>query len=338
MSLQLSANSKPVICSAISIDQQGSGLDVFTLPSTYRFEAHNAEILTKVFPYLDGTMEIGSLAEMYDFDEDDVIATLEVLRQDQLLIDETLPLRAPTQEAFLEAVFEEARFWNANMYALPFFKTLSSGEAPRSLVFGWGLEYYHFVESANEHMAMGVGYCRNNHALREMMIEHYMEEWDHSHIFLEGLVNSGLDKDQILYALPLVTTRALIDYLNELAYEHPLAYSACYGIMQSGDEATTAKEVNHYYDLLDKHYPYAKGMLDGIRKHALIDVGLGHHKTPLESYAEIATISMDERKAIVEGLRGTSEHFIQYFEGILDHYTRLDSALLRPPVDIRLFV
>ena len=338
MTRNLDNSSKPVICAAISFKGSPREFTALTIEDAYHFEGSGAAALHAVHTQLDGSLTLGQLARRHDLDVDELVAALEILREDKYLIDATAPLRAPTQQSFIDAVFEEARFWNANMYAQPLFKPLFNGEASRSLVLGWGLEYYHFVESANEHMAMGVGYCRKNHRLRELMIEHYIEEWNHSEIFLTGLVKSGLDRDMVMSSIPLVATRALIDYLNELAYEHPLAYSACYGIMQSGNEATTALEVNEFYDRLKEHYPYAEGMLDGVRKHALIDVGLDHHKTPLEHYAAFAEITQEERLMILESLRGTSEHFIQWFEGIYDHYAALDGFLLRRPVDVRVLV
>lgn len=337
MKNELHIEGRPVISARVNFSGGPDSFIAATPTSKYTFSESSAHALYSVHKELIGKSTIEALAADFRLDLEELTGVLEVLNQDGWLIDADAPLKAQSVTQFITALKEECLFWNRDMYAQPFWKPFHSGAANREQVLGWGLEYYHFVESANEHMAMGVAYCRDKFRLRELMIQHYIEEWNHSEIFLRGLVKSGMSEVMVKTSRPLETTRALIDYLNELAYYHPLAYSACYLVMQDGREKTEEKTVNDYYDKLSAHYPYAAPMLDAIRKHALIDVGLDHHKTPLERYLEEHPEALTEeaRQIIVAATRGTSEHFVQFFEGILDHCGKAGANLMRRPVDVR---
>lgn len=89
-----------------------------------------------------------------------MVATLAVLAENGHWIDATAAPEAKTPEEFLAAYYALCDFWTKDIVARPFWETLLSGQASRTLVLGWGVEFYHDVEAANEHMAAVVAHCR----------------------------------------------------------------------------------------------------------------------------------------------------------------------------------
>jgi hypothetical protein len=195
------------------------------------------------------------------------------------------------------------------------------GRASKSQIFGLGIETYHFVESANSHMANAVAYCRVNIPIRELFGRRYVEEHDHSKIFLNGLVEAAFDKQRVQQSPPLAATFALADYLNELAIADSLAYAATFGVMQANREYADAENVDKFYSFLSDLYPHNAPIFRAFREHALVDVELEHQKLAIEQIlSEQDVVTPDQIRSIYSALRSISEFFILFFEEIGSYY------------------
>lgn len=332
----LNSSSTPILSPYASLKWVEDKYIVETQEATYAFSARSAEIFATVGHKLNGLSNLAELAKEADVSPAELNEILIVLAKDGVLVNTTAPCEESSPDKFLEYFFSLCRFWSKEIFAQLFWKTLLSGCASRSLVLGWGIEFYHYVESANEHMSAAVAYCRNDSLTRQWLAKHYSQEYNHSSIFLEGLVESGLDRQQTCAAPPLPSTRALINYLKELAISDTIAYMGTFAIVQSPG---TREEFNQSYNLLIAQYPFASSLFNSFRNHAALDIELGHQELHLiKLCTREDVITKAQAKSILAAARGLVEHWILFFEGIYEFYNVPNIPLTRPLLDIRLFL
>lgn len=244
---------------------------------------------------------------------------LEPLAEEGAVIDATAPLRA-TDEAFLDTFQLECRLMMRALAEQPFWRRVLDGTAPPSLILGWGIEFTHFVEAANEYMPLGVAHAREGAEIREAFSRHYAEESTHSAIFQEGLIRCGIDRARLAAAPPLATTRALINLLIEHALEGAVTYAAGFAVMQPETEPAAREQVEEFYDELKSLYPFAQPMFDAFERHACLDLELGHHQTIFSALHALGGVPPTCRRRALEAARAVAEAFTLFFEGVLDAY------------------
>lgn len=330
--------SKPLVASRVEYRRTSLTCIVETRSYEHSFSGWGGELLFRALPLLAGHQTVQQLAEGLHSDVQDLVAVLNKLNVDEcLVVDVARVTSAGNGNEFVEALKDESQFMAAEIYSQPFWETVNSGAASKALILGWGIEFYHFVESVNEYMAAGVANCREDARVREILARHYIEECEHSSIFLEGLSECGLDAGQIRRAPPIASTRALINYLYETGVSNCFAYAGLFAVMQSSRDRMSEDLITAFYEHLSAAYPYAKGMFDAFRKHALIDVQLEHNRTGLEQIVELVPDRvMENSREIVRAARGLVEHFMLFFEGIKDYYGRERVPLPRRRVSTEL--
>lgn len=330
----LAAQSTPLLSPAAQLEDDGSELSISNARYRLRFEGGSATLLRAIQPLLNGVNSITSLAHAIGGKEREIVSHLSVLVEDGLVIDTSSALRADEPEHFLRAFLSESKFWNQAVFAQPFLRKLFTGKAREPEVLGWGVEFYHFIEGVNEYMAAGVAHCNDDLAVLMEIVRHYVEEAQHSEIFLEGLVGCGLNRRRILTSQPLATTRAIINCFTEIAHRGPLAYASLFGLMQPMGEAPSEAAVRRQYDALRGWYEFATPLFDAFEKHDLIDASLGHSDTTIAKIVRYKQgLTEPERSAAVSALRTSAEHFIFFFEGIGRYYGQSLVMVPRRPAD-----
>jgi pyrroloquinoline quinone (PQQ) biosynthesis protein C len=336
MSNVLEPTSQPLLSRRARFVGDGDEVSVVTSDATYTYSGHSAGIISALVGRLNGSEQLGRLAGDAGVSLDELNATLAVLLEDGLLID-AAPAEPASVEDFLQTYFRLCKFWEKDIFDHPFWDALSSGQASRNVVLGWGIETYHYVHSANEHMAAAVAYCRDNSVVRMWLAQHYIEEHNHGDIFLNGLVESGLSRELVSEAPPLASTRALINYLNELAISDTLAYSGVFGVMQPTSGTRTRADVDEVYQPLISAYGFASGMLGAFRTHSSLDADLDHNQILLKRILEReGFITPDGARRVLRAARGVVEYFILFFDGIHDYYGQEKNPLPRRRADIRM--
>jgi pyrroloquinoline quinone (PQQ) biosynthesis protein C len=339
MAVKLGPSSLPLLSPDAVFQRSGGDLAVDTAAMTYTFHGDSAAVLARVQDRLDGSASVEELARLQGISPNVLAEVLDVLAEDGQVLDARATIEASTPDAFLSGFMQICAFWARELTMVPFWPTLISGRAPRELVLGWGIEFYHYVEAANEHMSASVAYCRTDPEAQEWFAQHYAEEYDHSKMFLEGLVGCGLDADQVRRSPPLGSTRALINYLTELATTDSLAYAGAYGVLHHPQaEASKPQEL---YGRLAEQYAFAAPFLRAVGEHAALDETLDHETLVVERILRRdGRVTPDAAKRILAGARGLTEHFTFYFDGIYDTYAGPEAAsalLPRRPLDARLF-
>jgi pyrroloquinoline quinone (PQQ) biosynthesis protein C len=327
--------SRPLLRSDATFSTIADELVVATPHMDYGFRGSSATTLLAINQQLDASLTVAELAARAGVAPAEVAAILEVLSEEGDIVDLQEAFEYPTPDRFLEIYYQVCRSWVPEVEATPFMTQLMAGTAPQAMVLGWGIETYHYVESANEHMPASVAYCRNDTVVRRWLAQHYVEEHGHGQIFLDGLEACGLSPDQVRRAPPLASTRALINFLIELATNDGLAYAGTFGAMRGGSP-TTAETVTRFYDHLVKHYGFAHGLAEAFHTHSSEDVALNHDEIVLSRWLRRrGHVSPDDAQRILRAARGMVDHFVLYFEGIHDYYGARGSALPRRPCDVR---
>jgi hypothetical protein len=307
----------------------GDGHVLATPGADYTFRGRGAAVFDKVKFLLDGSSTLGGVAAASGVTFDDLGATLETLLEGGALRDVTALLAAKNPGEFLETYFPLCDTWSLEIFGQPFWEAMLGGHASPSVVLGWGLEFYHRVVGADEHNALSVNYCRDG-VIAGWLRDHFAEESDHGFIFLDGLVSCGFDRQQVVESPPLPSTRALINYLNTLASTDLVSYLGCYGVMHSPRVGQTRENIDRQYTLLKRHYGFARGLLDKIHEHALIDIDLGHDEIVFERV--LSRCDLGDGAVAVKTLgavKGIVTAFVNFFGGIYDYYQSPGAQLPR---------
>jgi pyrroloquinoline quinone (PQQ) biosynthesis protein C len=327
--LLLDAQSAPLLHRDAAIRLAETGVVVDT--PYWELTVHDhAEPLFKLLASANGITELGDLAADVGLEWELAARLLEALAEEGAVTDARAPLRADPG-AFLDTFQLECRLMMRSLSELPFWRKLLNGEASRTLVLGWGIEFAHFVEAANEYMPLGIAYARGEPAVREILSRHYAEEANHAAIFVEGLLRCGLDQERLSIAPPLATTRGLINLLVEHAIEGAATYAAGFAVMQPESEPADRASVRAFYEELSSLYPFARPMLRAFERHACLDLELGHHETVFKSLYDLGAIPSPARPRALEAARAVAEAFTMFFEGILDFYDRPSASIPRRP-------
>ncbi|MEM8804553.1 MAG: hypothetical protein AAGF01_00705 [Cyanobacteria bacterium P01_G01_bin.38] len=264
-----------------------------------------------------------------------LVALIEELLGEHLVMDIDLAVDTTDPEEATTALLHEARFWARTIFEHPFFLELMAGKLGPARVLGWGVEFFHFVDAANEYMPLGVAHIRHVRSARNLIARHYVEEMNHGGFFLDGLERCGVDHASVLAAPPLPHTRALIHHLAELAIEGEVPYTAMFAVMQPGLQPLSAENINDFYTHLAKLYPFAIGLFEGFEQHALLDVDLRHDQTVFEEICRAQSgLTKAGRRRAALAMRTVSESFVQFLEGIRRSYPARGPFVPRRPMAI----
>lgn len=311
-------------------DRCATSLHLATREDDYEIRADGVDAVRSLLPKLTGDAALSVLAADAQLQPQLLAQLLDPLVMNDLVLDLDAALRADTTAAFLAELRRECRFWSIGLLAQPFWETVLSGRAPLGMLYGWGMEFRHFADGANEYMAAGVAFCRDGGDMRERLSRHFIEECAHGEIFLRGLVECGLAEQAIVRAMPLATTRALINYLWEVATEGSVPYCATFMLMQAHESSKDAADV--FLHALCELYPGAQGLFRAFHRHTLLDLDLRHHDNVFAQLcSERGELTAADRERAVQVVRNLAEHFCAFFEGIRDHYTDEAAVTARRP-------
>jgi pyrroloquinoline quinone (PQQ) biosynthesis protein C len=311
---------RPLLAPDVTLQFLENSCQIATNELEFKISGLSPAQIRGLFAGATGLKTIAELAADISVPANVVGKLLKPFADAAVIIDADAAANASTHSVFIDAFFTEAQFLTRPIFAGAFWQRIMTGAATSTLIYGWGIEFTHFVDAANEYMAAGVAHCRDDALVREWFSRHYIEEAGHSEIFLSGLASCGFSRQQVMCAPPLPSTRGLVNHLLELAIEGTVPYAAAFGVMQPSREPSTKRMINQFYDELTDMYPFAAPMFDAFRQHALIDVELKHEATVLEKISASGRLRQIDQRRAIEAARSVAEHFTLFFEGILDYY------------------
>lgn len=313
----------------IQLTSDAAKLVVENAEVSLTFEGDSAAATRAVLDHMPFCRTIAELEESTQFSLRTVESILDILQEDRLIIDLS-DLSGLKPADLLQKIRHASAFWNAHIMSQTFPTRLFAGEATWAEVLGWGIEHYFYVRAANEYMARGAS--RIDGATRHLneLWKHYAQEAFHDEIFLKGLAGCGLDVRSMPRRPPLASTMALLNFLFEKSAESALAYTSVFCIMQAQSHGRTRRDIEHKYELLRSHYPFASSLFDAFEEHDKIDGDLEHSSLTIEAVLEEEGPLSDKQALKIFGtIEQTANHFVLFFEGIPRHYKTSRSVTYR---------
>lgn len=228
-----------------------------------------------------------------------------------------------------------ARFYNRRVTSNKVVRTIFSGLAGRNLLFGYGIEFYFYVQAASRYMARGIARFEEAAEIMEPYWKHFSEEARHGDIFREGLIKSGIPAARLEPDLAIASTSALLNFLFERSSRSLVEYGSLFPIMQPDDKPTSARSVNEKYAFLRTHYPFASAIFDAFQKHDMIDVTEAHHAWALEEQIKkVGGLSAKEMALALSTMEDSSCFFVVFFDGLERYYQNSERINWRGAADI----
>ncbi|HKO63261.1 MAG TPA: hypothetical protein VJV03_19010 [Pyrinomonadaceae bacterium] len=295
------------------------------------------ELILNCRTHLNGSESIDDIACVNGISTAQLQRPLSALAERGLVIDTHAMLNAKATEQLLESFVIESCFWSREVLTTRFFRRLRAGDATSNLISGWVIETFHYVAAANEYTAAAVAYCHDNLTTRRRLADRYFEQHQESEVLLKGLVAAGMESSRVVKSFPLASTRALINFLTELAITDWLAFSGALEIVYAVNRGTLDQNIAEYYEQLAQQYPFASEVLDSMAAFASgSDLARRQGGFLLQAIIDsAATEGSSTGNRLVTALRDTYEHFALFFEGVEDYYSEPHILLPRRPLDIR---
>ncbi len=286
---------------------------------------------------LNGAESIDDIARVSGIATPELERALSALAERGLVIDTHALLKAQSTDQLVESFVVESRFWSREVLTTRFFRRLRAGDAPPNLLTGWVIEVFHYAAAANEYTAAAVAYCHDNITTRRRLADRYFEQHQESEILLKGLVAAGMESSRVVKSFPLASTRALINFLTELAITDWLAFSGALEIVYAVNRGTLSQDLEEHYERLAQKYPVASDLLTSVSAFAsATDVARRQGGFLLKAIIDSGVVDGSGiGNRLVTALRDTYEHFALFFEGVEDYYSEPHILLPRQPLDLR---
>jgi pyrroloquinoline quinone (PQQ) biosynthesis protein C len=272
-----------------------------------------------IFERMDGTRTIGELCRSAKLDESALHEIIDRLRNEGVInagVDE--PERWSGKE-FWSLHDQYCRGWLDRIAGHPIWPALASGTAQRAVAVGFVIEKYHYIEGAHEHMAFAV--ANADPRIGRDLIRHFQEEYSHGELYLAGLT-SLLPRESVVRSLPLPSTRALLNLLNELAQSDSLAYYSANEFLQKteNDEEVLRTATESFYTAIERAYALPAEICESMRRHTRLDQALGHADVFREMCEKLQWVERAEVNRYIGATRRVVEHLEYFLDGIQIFY------------------
>lgn len=316
----MALDTMPLLKRTATVSDRPHAIAISYLANEVTLEGATASLFRKIFPHLDGTKQLGQIAQTIDEPASRVRALVDKLRTTGVLVVLDDRERMITGMEFYELHRKYCAHWLEPIYAHPLWHKLTTGTASRAQVLGFAFEKYHYIEGAYEHMAIAAA-----NATPEMMphlAEHFIEEYNHGDIYRRGL-RSLFPNEVVLRAQPLPSTRALVNFLAESAARNSFGYYAGNELLQMTENTSdpaAGGAVDTFYDLMRNHYPYTAKLIDSFIAHTKADQSLGHENVFLKMCGSVPPMTKAEVTDAMNIVRMMAEHLALFLDGIDAHY------------------
>lgn len=284
------------------------------------------EAFLRANTFFDGSRSVKEISEQSAVSERQLEKLLAGLRQVGMVVDHRSLDRVDGMEGmdFYDYHRLRSSFWLQKVYAHPFWEKVASGAASRAQILGFAFEKYHYIEGAHEHMAFAV--ANADPEMMKHLALHFNEEYAHGDIYRRGL-RAFFGDEVILTSQPLPTTRALINYLSEMAQKSSFSYYAGNELLQMTENTSKAADgdaVDEFYRSMQSHYPWSEPLIEAFRAHTALDQHLGHEDAFRRMCADRRWLSSRQVEEAMTYTRGMAEMLELFMDGIDRYYEHID--------------
>jgi hypothetical protein len=241
----------------------------------FELKSHETNLVVRAVAAMDGHRTLESIASETGLEHELLESLASFLIERDLAVDLTaLEPDWISPAAFLEVCTSLFPIWRRSVFDESLWVRLASGAVPRSLLVGWLVENYHFIQGVNDRLALAVTECQDP-KIRPVFAQHFVEEYDHGRFFLEALAALGVHTEDVKRSRPLPGTLAVLNQMRSAARRDYLEYAVCSGFLEStGEDQQGALAFLHKVQggLADDF----SGALEPLAVHVRLDDGLGH--------------------------------------------------------------
>lgn len=253
------------------------------------------------------------------------LSDMGILRSPDAAVQTVIPVKE-----FIEKVKSSCIMWQRQIGYHRLFSLLLSGKVRKEVFTGYLLESYHYVHSARKHIATAISYCKTG-PWREMLVEYFVEEYDHGKLYLNSLEKIGFRREDVVNAHPIIGTMSLINMLCEIARTSTIGYLACTCLFEANKEDFT--EAKSKLEFVAGQYGIEANSLAGVISHMEEDIKLDHKSILEEALAKTEMIDSEEAHYAVNCLHDLKHSFDQFHDQILQYYGDISNYIPRLKVD-----
>lgn len=288
----------------------------------------DGEMLRSIFERFDGRTSISDVSREISVPESDISHLVDQLYS-QNLVGFPDDERSFSGKEFWSLHNNYCRDWLDRIAAHRIWPALTEGRASRAVAIGFVIEKFHYIEGAYEHMALAA--ANADARIGTELTKHFIEEYTHGDIYLGGL-SSLFPKQAVVESLPLPSTRALLNCLNELAQSDSVAYYSANEFLQKTENIGDGLEdpVENFYQAFEKNYDLPPMVCRAMRAHTEQDQELGHDDVFARMCDNLGVVSHDQANRYLRATKEIVEHLEFFLDGILTYYNTFP-IVPRPP-------
>ena len=223
-------------------------------------------------------------------------------------------------EFFLELV-DLHRQWEAGLGESEFSKLFYSGKAPRELIIGWTIEYYHITKRTHDCVTPAI--AKAHGAIRNHVIEFFHEEYRHDKLLLKSLLTLGFSEEEIANSIPLPYTTSLSNMLAKWSHTDLLSFMASLFLYEGN-----ASEGHDYIEALEK-YGLPKEFVAQQGVHNDINVEGEHGNVTREFFSLIDYVSPEDQLRVKKNIAMLNQVYRQAINNIAEYYGHEGAELPR---------
>lgn len=300
-----------------SVVDNGNAVIIDFLDSRYRLTDDTADVFRALQSHIGQVHDTQTLADVAGIPAKRVDDLFALLRKAGLLQPPSVTIEDVTGEEFYRLHRRYATAWLRPIYEHSLWDKIVSGRATRAQVIGFAMEKYHYIEAAHEHMSIAA--ANATPVMMPHLARHFIEEYTHGDIYRHGLRALFTD-EQILNCLPLPTTRALVNCLNELAARNSFSYYAANEVLQmtenSDHEQGGSQNVSEFYTQMERHYPFSKPLIDAFIQHTNLDQKLKHNDVFHEMCVDTKRLTTEQVNDAMQAAKQITEQLMIFLDGI----------------------
>lgn len=244
---------------------------------------------------LSGGMDLSTLPESFSSFEGHAWNIIDALDRYGFLTDAAPP--DPQHVIGGQAFWKEVSAFveRAKVKSRPvLYEALRSGRADRSLLIRYAIEYFHIVRAGPQIIAGSLAHAHSA-ATRTLLEEFLGSELGHDRMLLRALSAVGIGKEQVLSALPLPETFAVISALQVFADQEPLTFMALVFLLEEA-----SPEFNREFLSACARCGLGPNFSDPIIRHAGINDAGEHGAISARLLSGVPLVTAEERTVVLK--------------------------------------
>ncbi len=194
------------------------------------------------------------------------------------------------------------------------YRAMVSGEATRTNLVGYALEYHHVVRRSPALIAPALAHAWEP-AAYDLLQRFLAEEIGHDQLTAGALATAGVAIDRLSAVQPLPATFAVCATLGTTSAQDPLSFAACLFLVEE-----PAREFNRAFAAHAAKVGLPSGFVEPLLEHSGINDEAGHADISHDLLATIGYVGIEHQQAVLKQVAVMVESLARMEGEILDYY------------------